>query len=53
LRDIEKLVKPKETAKAVTFECADNYTTSLFLTELESDDVLLAYVLNGNAWKKA
>ena len=45
--DIEKLVKPKETAKAVTFECADNYTTSLFLTELEGDDVLLAYILNG------
>ena len=46
-RDIEKLVKPKETAKAVTFGCADNYTTSLFLTELEGDDVLLAYILNG------
>ena len=46
-RDIEKLVKPKVTAKAATFECADNYTTSLFLTELEGDDVLLAYILNG------
>jgi len=48
-KDIEKLVKPKETAKAVTFECADNYTTSLFLTELEGDDVLLAYALNGES----
>jgi len=45
--DIEKLVKPKNTAKAVTFECADNYTTSLFLTELEETGVLLAYSLNG------
>jgi len=46
LSDIEKLVKPKSTAKAATFECADNYTTSLFLTELAGDDVLLAYRLN-------
>lgn len=45
--DIRKLVKPEETAKAVTFECADNYTTSLFLTELVGNDVLLAYSLNG------
>lgn len=45
--DIEKLVKPKNTAKAVTFECADNYTTSLFLTDLEETGVLLAYSLNG------
>lgn len=49
IRDIEKLVKPKEVAKAVTFECADNYTTSLFRTELSGDDVLLAYKLNGEA----
>lgn len=45
-RDIVKLTKPKDTAQAVTFECADNYTTSLFLTELAGDDVLLAYKLN-------
>ena len=47
IRDIEKLVKPKEAAKAATFECADNYTTSLFREELAGDDVLLAYKLNG------
>ena len=46
-RDLEKLVKPKPTAQAATFECADNYTTSLFLSELAGDDVLLAYKLNG------
>ncbi len=46
MREIEKLVKPKDVAKAVTFECADSYTTSLFREELKGDDVLLAYKLN-------
>ena len=46
LREIEKLVKPKPVAKAVTFECADSYTTSLFREELYGDDVLLAFKLN-------
>jgi DMSO/TMAO reductase YedYZ molybdopterin-dependent catalytic subunit len=47
LSEIECLVKPKDVAKAVTFECADAYTTSLLRGELEGDDVLLAYKLNG------
>ena len=47
MQDIEKLVKPKAVAKAVTFDCADNYRTSLFREELAGDDVLLAYKLNG------
>ncbi len=47
IRDIEKLVKPKAVARAVTFECADNYTTSLFREELAGDDVLLVHKLNG------
>ena len=47
IRDIEKLVKPKDVARAVTFECADSYTTSLFREELYGDDALLAYKLNG------
>jgi DMSO/TMAO reductase YedYZ molybdopterin-dependent catalytic subunit len=47
IREIEKLVKPKDVAKAVTFESADSYTTSLFREELYGDDVLLAYRLNG------
>jgi DMSO/TMAO reductase YedYZ molybdopterin-dependent catalytic subunit len=46
ITDIEKLVKPKDVARAVTFECADGYTTSLFREELRGDDVLLAYKLN-------
>jgi len=36
-----------DTARAVTFECADAYTISLFREELAGDDVLLAYMLNG------
>jgi DMSO/TMAO reductase YedYZ molybdopterin-dependent catalytic subunit len=47
LRHIISLVKPKATAKFVTFECADGYTTSLTLEELSANDVLLAYRLNG------
>jgi DMSO/TMAO reductase YedYZ molybdopterin-dependent catalytic subunit len=46
IKDIEKLVKPKDMARAITFECADNYTTSLFRAELAGDDVVLAYKLN-------
>jgi DMSO/TMAO reductase YedYZ molybdopterin-dependent catalytic subunit len=48
-RDIERIVKPLHTAQAVTFECADAYTTSLFREELKSDDILLACKLNGEA----
>jgi DMSO/TMAO reductase YedYZ molybdopterin-dependent catalytic subunit len=44
--DIEKLVKPKPNAVAVTFECADGYTTSLYRSELAGDDVLLVHKLN-------
>ena len=47
LKDIEKLVKPKDVAKAITFECADNYTTWFFHQELAGEDVILAYKLNG------
>ncbi len=47
IKEIQKIDKPKDTAKTVTFECADSYTTSLYREELASDDVLLAYKLNG------
>ena len=47
IREIEKLVKPEAVARAVTFECADNYTTSLYRQELAGDDVLLVHKLNG------
>ena len=40
------LLSLKMLLKAVTFECADSYTTSLFREELYGDDVLLAYKLN-------
>lgn len=45
-RAILDLVKPKQSARSVTFECADGYTTSLTLKELSNDNVLLAYKLN-------
>ncbi|MGA2308837.1 MAG: molybdopterin-dependent oxidoreductase [Candidatus Bathyarchaeia archaeon] len=45
--DIASLVGPKESARFVTFECADGYPTSLSLPELSGDDVLLAYGLDG------
>jgi DMSO/TMAO reductase YedYZ molybdopterin-dependent catalytic subunit len=47
LREIERLVQPNDVAKAVTFECADDYNTSLFRTELADDNVLLATKLDG------
>jgi DMSO/TMAO reductase YedYZ molybdopterin-dependent catalytic subunit len=49
MKEIERLVKPKDIAKAVTFECADSYITSLFREELSDSNVLLAYRLNGEA----
>lgn len=42
---IVKMVKPEENAKYVTVVCDDGYTTSLPLTDLLDDDVLLAYKL--------
>jgi DMSO/TMAO reductase YedYZ molybdopterin-dependent catalytic subunit len=46
IKHIEKLVKPKDVTSAVTFDCADNYMTSLFRKEFAGDDVMLAYKLN-------
>jgi DMSO/TMAO reductase YedYZ molybdopterin-dependent catalytic subunit len=40
-------VKIKKSAKFVSFECADKYTTSLSLEEVSGEDVLLAYKLDG------
>ena len=40
-------VKIKKSAKFVSFECADKYTTSLSLEEVLGEDVLLAYKLDG------
>ena len=43
---IVNLVKPKENAKYVTFECEDGYITSLPLSDLLEDKVLLVYKLD-------
>jgi DMSO/TMAO reductase YedYZ molybdopterin-dependent catalytic subunit len=42
-----QVVKPLKDAKYVFFKCADGYTTSLDLTELLRDNVVLAFKLNG------
>lgn len=42
---VEKTV-PKPDVKSVFFSCGDGYTTSLPLTDLLDNDVLLAYRLN-------
>jgi len=42
-----KLFNLGTSQRAVSFESADNYLTSLFREELAGDDVLLAYKLNG------
>jgi DMSO/TMAO reductase YedYZ molybdopterin-dependent catalytic subunit len=47
IKEIERIVKPRDVAKSVTFTCADNYTTSLYREELAPADVLLVYKLNG------
>jgi DMSO/TMAO reductase YedYZ molybdopterin-dependent catalytic subunit len=44
-RVIIEMAKPKREAKCVTFECDDGYTTSLPLTDLLDEDILLAYKL--------
>jgi DMSO/TMAO reductase YedYZ molybdopterin-dependent catalytic subunit len=49
IKEIENLVKPKDVARAVSFESADNYLTSLFREEVSGDDVILAYKLNGES----
>ena len=41
------MVQPTRKVKYVLFQGYDGYTTSLPLKELEGDDVLLAYGLNG------
>jgi len=46
-RAIVEIVKPKEDAKYVTFECDDGYATSLPLSDLLEDKILLAYKLGG------
>ncbi len=46
-RNIVDLVEPKKDAKYVMFECADEYTTSFALKELDGDEILLATRLDG------
>jgi DMSO/TMAO reductase YedYZ molybdopterin-dependent catalytic subunit len=45
-KDLVYLVEPKPKAKFVFFESYDTYTSSLPLSELMGDDILLAHKLN-------
>ncbi len=45
-KEIAKMAKPKKEARYVTLECDDDYATSLPLSDLLDNDVLLAYKLN-------
>ena len=47
-KTIVEMAKPKKDAKYVVVECDDGYSTSLPLSDLLEDDVLLAYKLGGN-----
>jgi DMSO/TMAO reductase YedYZ molybdopterin-dependent catalytic subunit len=46
-RSLVQIVKPTKDAKYVFFTCLDGYTTSLDLRDLQKDNVILAYKLNG------
>lgn len=46
-RTIRDMARPRKGAEHVWFECADGYTTSLPLTDLQGDDVILTHRLNG------
>jgi len=46
-RVIQEKTRPREGAKYALFECADGYTTSLPLTDLQGDDIVIAHRLNG------
>ena len=45
-KDLIKIIKVKNSAKFVWFECADGYNTSLPLSDLMEDNVIIAHRLN-------
>jgi DMSO/TMAO reductase YedYZ molybdopterin-dependent catalytic subunit len=51
-RKIVEMVQPKDGALFVSIECADGYSTSLLLSDLLDDNVLLAYELNDEYLEK-
>jgi DMSO/TMAO reductase YedYZ molybdopterin-dependent catalytic subunit len=46
-KTIQEMVKPKKGVEFVWFECADGYTTSLPISDLQGDEAVLAHSLNG------
>jgi len=45
--EVTKRVQPKKDVEFVLLSCADGYTTSLSLKDINQESVLLAYKLNG------
>jgi len=45
-RLIQEKAHPREVAKFALFECADGYTTSLPLNDLQGNDIIIAHNLN-------
>jgi DMSO/TMAO reductase YedYZ molybdopterin-dependent catalytic subunit len=45
-KTIQERAQPRKGVEFVWFECADGYTTSLPLSELQGDDAILAHTLN-------
>lgn len=52
-KTLADMVKPTQEAKYVFIECADGYTTSLDLTDLLKDNVLLTTRLNGKTLEES
>lgn len=46
-KTLQERVKPRPAATYALLECSDRYTTSLPLTDLQGDDVVIAHRLNG------
>jgi len=46
-KTIQEKAKPRREASFVWFECADGYTTSLPLADLQGADIILAHRLDG------
>jgi DMSO/TMAO reductase YedYZ molybdopterin-dependent catalytic subunit len=52
IRDILRMVQPKESAEFVTFLSADDYTTSLPISQCTGDDDILAFRWEGKVLTK-
>jgi DMSO/TMAO reductase YedYZ molybdopterin-dependent catalytic subunit len=47
IREVLKLIQPKETAAAVMLKSYDGYSTNVLMSDLDRDDVFIAHTWNG------